>query len=169
MSINPADDPVAQRVAIHELGHGATYFLIYGLEESVAVYPTEDGWAGQQPPPLKPPPGSVPSSPQEWCDVIAWTYGGWAAVNLAITAGLLPTIPEPRPGDQGFLGPFPADEGCAKEFAGRSGVPDTAALIDQARDQALSLLRPRLEGLWSLVPQLIGRGYVDGSEIAQAC
>ena len=166
---NPVDDPIARRVAIHELGHGATYFLIYHQAESVAVYSTDGIWEGQQPPPLDPPLGGQPSSEKEWLDVIAWTCGGWAAVHLAIRLKLLPPANEAQPGDNGYLGPMPADEGCAIEFARRSGAADPAALVEKGRQQALDRLGPHMMALWDLVPDLISRGYVDGSEIEQAC
>lgn len=159
------------RVAIHEVGHGAVSLLLHGTTEDVYVFADEGGtYGGYQPvsPSLA---GVRPTTRDGLRDAIAAVYGGWAAVHLAVARGHVPHVPdeETEPGDVGFLGPFPADQGQVKRWATQSGVVDPEGLVGEARALALGLLGPRIDALWALADLAVGRGYVTEGEIREAC
>ncbi|SOR30639.1 protein of unknown function [Methylorubrum extorquens] len=154
---------------MHELGHGATFHLLYGRTEPVFVFTMDGEYGGYMPIPEINPLGRPPQSREDWRGIMAWTFGGWAAVHLAIRQGRLPDAPEACPGNIGYLGPHPMDEALIRQHAAESGVQDPDVLVAEARTLALDLLRPHMPKLWPLAELTASRGFADPPEIAQAC
>lgn len=142
----PSPYPDKLRVAIHEVGHVAVGFHGLGLTVRAGIYelePSRGEWRGNIPP------GTglasfTPTTEDDWKRLIAFEFGGWAAVHLATARAALPPAPhlgEREAGDAGFLGPAPSDEANARYWCQMSGHADPARLYEEGRVLALDIIR----------------------------
>jgi len=166
----PAWTQSKERVSFHEVGHAIVDQLAAGTTEGCCVTMVDGEWVGVNPP-LEIKTGFKTMSREEGRNYLAGLWGGWAAVNIAITTGLLPREPvriEAVPGDRGFLGGPGSDDDWIKKISAIVYPADPAGLADEARQLALGLLRPRMTAAAALADQLAGRGFLAAEDIADA-
>ena len=99
------NDPL--RPAIHEIGHVVVEYVLRGTARDCYTYKNEDGSYGGQTAALTGSQLAGQSAEEDHISLAAEFLGGWAAVNLAISGGLLPAAPtsvETSPGDFGYFG-----------------------------------------------------------------
>jgi hypothetical protein len=126
------------RVALHEAGHVVVAHSLMGIIQEAAVYRGLDGsWEGQALPTV----GDDPKCPADWLNCVAWDWGGWAAVNEAISIRHLEAAPpgvEEEPGLVGFLG---SDEQLALTHSVQADPDDPASAYAQGKALALATVK----------------------------
>ena len=152
------------RVAVHEVGHATVLYFLTGRLSEVYVYQEEGEWRGQMP-------GQGDEEKADastWQSGAAFSFGGWAAVHLAITNGMLPAAPaciEVVPGDHGFLGLEPADEWQADRSAAFANPSSPKEARDVARKAALDVLSGRMQVVLELAKVLADKDFLRTDEL----
>jgi len=159
-----------RRVQVHEIGHGVIDFLTVGRTSDRAVALVGGEYVG-----ISEPIGGgktfAAMDRTERLQSVAGFWGGWAAVHLAISDGLLPEEPagvESTYGDRGFLGGRLSDQGWVEHFSGLAGDPDPIAFAEEARKLALGLLEPHMATVLALAAQMDGRGVLPSEDLEAA-
>ncbi|MCO8018225.1 hypothetical protein NI456_05055 [Brevundimonas diminuta] len=150
------------RIGLHEVGHAMVDVELWGKAPDCYC------WAGEGAGGVAEPLGDIQNPTlDDYRNLATSACGGWAAVNLAISAGLLPAAPsglEESHGDHGFLGDDTSDEGIVRRCAETLGEsPDD--LVSASKAQALAILKQRLPLLMGLANELVGMGFLEGREI----
>jgi hypothetical protein len=149
------------RVAIHEVGHVLIEYLLTQETAGATIYEDAGIWRGESH--GRDEKATQLASPAQWQDGAAIFFGGWAAVHLAINRGHLnrePVTVEVTPGDHGFLGPIPADEGIVAWAASHANPGNPNAVIAQAKADALKMIDDNLAAVLDLADILDGGGYL---------
>lgn len=153
------NDPL--RLGIHEVGHVVVEYVLTGVARACFVYTDKDGSYGAQTDTLEVTAAAQEMTASDYLHLAAGFLGGWAAVHLAIEADVLPPAPieiEAVAGDHGYVG---SDEKYAHWAAKQADKENPAAILVQARELALNVLRPRLDQVVELGEVAAGSGLVS--------
>jgi len=140
-----------RRVAIHEVGHVVVEYLITGQTEGASICEVDGVWHGVAH--VRRDKATALASPQIWQEGAAIFYGGWAAVNVAIATATLDDASlsvEQAPGDHGFVGAVPADQGQVEFCASHADPADIEGSIARARDAAMQIIKDNLTAILEL-------------------
>jgi hypothetical protein len=115
-------------VQFHELGHAVVEFRTFGTAPEAAYALIDGEFVGITEPTGDGKPFDEMTR-DEMLASVATFWGGWAAVHLAISRGLLPAEPtgvEGRHGDRGFFGQAGSDDHWVRHFAELADPSDPA-------------------------------------------
>ncbi len=160
------NDPL--RPAIHEIGHVVVEYVLRGSARDCYCYKEEDGSYGGQTAALASAQPTGELSLQENINLAAEFAGGWAAVNLAISGGLLPAAPanvETTPGDFGYFG---SDNEWVTKLAAVAEPNNPSSAEGRAKTLALNILEPHINAVHDLATFCVGAGYVSGQMVEEA-
>jgi hypothetical protein len=153
------NDPL--RLGVHEIGHVVVEYVLTGVARACFVFRQEDGGYGAQTDTIKAATAAPQMTQQDYLHLAAGFLGGWAAVHLAVNSGALPRAPldvEKVAGDVGYVG---SDEIYAHWAAVQADMRDPAAIVAQARNLALDVLRARMDQVVELGALAADSGLVN--------
>ena len=156
-----------RRVQFHEVGHGVVEYLHFGSTGDLAVYVVGGEFVGHSEP-SKASLSFREMTRGQQLAVIAMFWGGWAAVNLGINQGFLPTEApgtEEQPGDRGFLGSEESDQHWVQHFSELADPTEPKAFAEEARQLALMTLKPRMAIVAELVQEMDGLGVLPAEKL----
>lgn len=159
-----------ERVAYHEVGHAVVDQLLSGTTSGCSLSTRNNEWLGMSPP-LSISTPFVSMGVDQFRAYVAGLWGGWAAVNLAITSGLLQEEPcwvEARPGDRGFFAGVGSDSDNIGRVLSQRNPLEHTGFADEARHLALDTLGPRMTQVEVLAKALASSHRLDRAAIITA-
>ncbi|WP_198152668.1 hypothetical protein [Tsuneonella dongtanensis] len=135
--------------------------MLTGTARACFVYLDADGSYSAQTDTLDVSMAATALTANDYLHLAAGFLGGWAAVHLAVKAGMLQRAPikiEAVAGDHGYIG---TDQIYVHWAAVQADARDPASIVAQARDLALKVLRPRLDQVLELGELAATSGLVN--------